>query len=99
MCGFMPAASEFGIEVVTPGTVLKWIETVSKSTYPLKPPASIKKAVAELAARQRCGLIWRRALMRRHRPRAPQPDAAPAVPDRHRVGTCGIFLGRIYAKQ
>ena len=47
---FEPAAGQFELEVVTPRNVPEEDQHMSKSTYPLKLPASVKKAAAELAA-------------------------------------------------
>ena len=47
---FLPAAREFKIEAVTPSVMLQRMRKMSKNTYPLKLPTSVKKAAAELAA-------------------------------------------------
>jgi len=48
--GFSPAARDFKIEVITPSVMLQRSRKISKNTYPLKLPTSVKKAAAELAA-------------------------------------------------
>jgi hypothetical protein len=47
---FLPAADNFEIEVITPSVMLQRMRKLSRNTYPLKLPTSVKKAVAELAA-------------------------------------------------
>ena len=46
---FLPAAHDFEIEVIPPSVMLERME-MSKNTYPLKLPTSVKNAAAELAA-------------------------------------------------
>ena len=47
---FLPAAGDFEIEAITPERYAPEDEEMSKHTYPLKLPTSVKKAAAELAA-------------------------------------------------
>ena len=47
---FQPAAGTFGIyKVITSAALLIGVEEMSKKTYPLKLPSSIKNAAADLA--------------------------------------------------